>query len=469
MHTQKTNTSRCATRLFIRWRIPYMLQALLVVSALLCEPFPTRYDRIEDNAVRSTGFTYYPYAEGAPGDTIRIRAFFPGKPVTSVSWQMSYSRVFNVYASRDTVLDVFDIDAIAVSDRLPDSVDITFAIPESTFFYTKAILQQALDLCKSRLPAGMRNMTQQDLAGLLLDFGNTDLGDAAALAAFLDRWSATLDVTMDDPALMETLTEVGTALLYTFSVSGVVYANATAGDGSRLRVKGEFTIRYNRRFQNTVLAPLVPVNRNPALRWVGMYTVQGSNVYSFSPSDRDFDGKVTFSYLYNELFPDSAVDTVVIDTGYSYFLAADSGIMSYTLHRGDSVQINDTTWLVLDHDTTIIDTALDRITFTNSSGRDTFELETVYFDWQYQNLALDSVTEPLDSLLFLFPGSTNGGGGQSSIVKMLPSLDPRMNRARIWVTAYDYLLGEYNRPSAFATRNVEIGFSYTAAYKNARQ
>lgn len=439
-------------------RIPVILLTLGIAS---CTQFPTRYDRIEPDALRSTGFTYAPYAEGAPGDTIHVRAYFPGLGAASVSWQMSYSRVFDVYAGADTVLDVFDLPLLKSAPALPDSADITFAVPESTFFHTKGIPAQFLSRLRQGLPQGMRNMSQKDFAALLQDFCSISFSSATSLSAFLQRWGPAMGVSGGDPASLERMQTIAGAVLYAFSVPAVLYATITASNGKKLRVMGEFTIRYNRRFQNTPLAAFLPVNRNPALRWIGLYTVKGSNVEKFSPSDPNYDGRYAFSYLYNEYFPDSVRDTVAIDTGYSYFLAADSGIYWYPLRAADSIRGRDTAWKTIPADSLARDTILDKIYYDT-----TFEFETMFFDWQYQNIAVDSTTKPADSLLFLSPGSSEGGGWEPSIMRMLPSVDAKMTHARIWVTEFDYASGALNRPSGFAIRNVDVFFTYSDAYKS---
>ena len=442
------------------------LYCVLALAGLMirCSQFPTRYDRIETNKIRSIGFTYEPFAEGAPGDTIHLHAYFGGEKVDSVSWQMSYSHVQTVYGT-DTVLDVFDMPRFDQTSNLPDSMDFSFVVPESTFFLTKAIQPQSLELIKSGLPPNMRSMSQQKLAGFLLDLGNVKFTDNLSILAFAQRWGQTLGITEEDSAsaVYSSLLSAAAILFSVFSVSGVIYANATSELGQKLKIRGDFSIRYNRRFQNfPPLESIIPVNHPPKIRWIAVYKVDGDNVTSFDPSDPSFFGKRSVSYLYNEMFPDSVHDTVLIDKGYTYFLAADSGMVMYTLKAGtkviDSLNGTDTAWKVLGRDSTISDTSLDRYHVKNETGNDTVVSETFYYDWQYEDLDLDSVSMPLDSLMVL------SSGGIDPVVRMLPSLDTKFTHAHIWTTVYDYFLGEYNRPTAFAIRNADVYFKYSEAY-----
>jgi hypothetical protein len=262
-----------------------------------------------------------------------------------------------------------------------------------------------------------------------------------------------MGITTLTSAALDSMEIISGKIVEVFSISGVIYANAVSDQGLRLKIKGDFTIRYNRRFQNTPLAGALPVNHNPTQRWIGVYKVQGKDVKSFQPGDPQFAGKFSLSYLQNARYPDSVNDTVFIDTGYTFFLGADSGVVTYVLKAGDTMTIADSLH-VFANDTTIHDTALDR---------NAFDFETWYYDWQYENLDLDSVTKPLDSLFIIAGGGE--GGGQPPIVQMLPSLDTRLTHVRIWVTVYDELLGELNRPVGFAIKNVDVYFKYTDAYK----
>jgi hypothetical protein len=404
---------------------------------------------------------YEPYPEGAPGDTIRVAMHFAGDTVDSVRLQLSYNHVITIYGT-DTVLDVFDLPIFSESNCLPDSLAFSFVVPESTFFLTKAIPQEIFNAMIKTLPPSMQSMTQRDIATFLMDFGNLDYSDNNFLALFMQRWSALLTA---QNATLDSVSSIMGKIVAVFSVPAVIYAEAIADNGKKLKIKGDFTIRYNRRLQNTLFAALFPVNDPPKVRWIGLCKVTGNDIADFLPSDPDFAGKYSLSYLYNEIAPDSVCDTVVIDSGYTYYLAADSGMIHYTLKSGakivDSIRGSDTAWRTLENDSVIADTSRNSRFVQTIRGKkiiDTMEMETFFYDWQYENRNLDSVTMPLDSLMTLSPTG-------ESFVRMLPSLDTNLTHARIWTTVYDFLLDEYNRPRAFAFRQIDIYFTYTERYK----
>ena len=313
----------------------------------------------------------------------------------------------------------------------------------------------------------MGSMTQKDFAGFLADLGAIQAGNLLSLQAFLQKWGTVTGIATVDPAGVDSLAVIGGKIVTAFAVPAVIYVNITADDSSALRMQGEFTIRYNRRF-SALFPGLVLVNNNPTLRWIGAYAVKGKDVSNFRPEDTTFHYTLTyFHYQPLPYLPDSIADTLLIDTGRTYFLAADSGMMTYSLKSGTrftaAVNGSDTTWRILGVDTSITDTTRDKI-FYYSAGQKTFELETFFYDWEYENLGLDSLRMPEDSLFMFSPGSTNGGGGEPSIMKVLPSLDTRLTHVRVWVTVYDQAISDYNRPAGFAIRPLDIYFKYSPAY-----
>jgi hypothetical protein len=434
------------------------LVAYLALSIVGCSQFPTRYDRIEPNKLRSMGFELGPQAEGAPGDTIHVRAFFGGEPVTAVSWQFSYDHIMNIYGT-NAIINIRPLAVFNVSDGLPDSIDISFVIPDSTFFLTKAIQPEILSTIMPHLPAGMQSMTQGDLAAFLKDLGSVDKNGMASLTAFGVKWGPAMGIAALTPSSLDTVMGIAGILVGAFSINGELYANATSTEGTRLKIKGEFTIRYNSRFKATPLAAMLPVNRNPALRWIGVYKVKdssrGSSGFGEGPA---FTQNDSLAYLYNEFMPWKVRNTVLIEKGYSYYLATDSGTVSFSLKAGDSIFM-DGNKQTFSSDTTLSgESMLDyRVVTYGNTGKSVIDTETYSYDWEYQNMALDGVTQPLDSL-FVIAGGGNGHG--PAIVRFLPSLDHKMTRARIWVTASDNLLGELNRPVGQTIRTVDLYFKY---------
>lgn len=420
-----------------------------------CSQFPTRYDRIEPNKIRNIGVTLKPQAEGAPGDTIHARAYWGGEPVTSVTWQISYDCIRTL--SGETILNTKPLQTINVVNRLPDSIDFSFVIPDSVFFKTPAISSEGLAMAQSTLPPGMRSMTQADCAAFLTDLGAEDLADPASLGSFVSKWGPAMGISTISPTSMDTIMSVAGMLMHVFSIRGVLYGIATSTTGNRLKIKGEFAIRYNNRVKGTLFEPMFPVNRNPAVRWIGVYKIKNTNGQAATPTLTAND---SLTYLYNEFMPWKAHDTVLIEKGYTYYLAADSGTVAFSLKAGDSLLQNSVVQIFPSDTTFFGDTVLDNrlIGIDSGTNHPVVDAETYTYDWQYQNLAISTVTMPLDSL-FVIVGAGQGGG-QPPVMQFLPSLDKKMTCARIWVTVSDFLYGDFNRPTGQTTRVVDLNFKY---------
>jgi hypothetical protein len=464
---------------------------LIPLMLLTCTPFSTRYDRIEPDKVRPITVvfdTHGMYPEGAPGDTVRARAYFAGDSATSVSWTVSWDVITNAYGT-DTFLNVKQLQQFNLASDLPDSQVFNFTVPDSVFYTTQAISEQTLALVRPLLPSPMRSLSRADYASFLRDFASVNIASPASFNAFLAAWGPKLSSDTAGNLLDSAIAAAG-VLVNTFSIKAYVFANISAKGGKRLVEKADFVVRYNSRVaQIPMVSALVPVNTNPRIRWLGMYLVKGGPNRSFSPNDSGFAGKWRLQYLYNELFPDSVHDTVLIDTGTSYYMAADSGMVQYTLHAGDTLH-----GVPLSRDTVINDTSIDKyytvkkrcvtakadttmrftlafvpdsIHIPKDSSRcfssDAYSFEIFYYDWFFENLALDSVTMPLDSLAVL-----SAGYSSNSFTQMLPSLDAHMTLAHFWVVTYDYYLGQYNRPEGQCFREVFCHFTYSDAYKSAK-
>jgi len=193
---------------------------------------------------------------------------------------------------------------------------------------------------------------------------------------------------------------------------------------------------------NPLLTGLFPVNNNPQIRWLGVYRVTGNDVTGFSPESDRFDGRYELIYLYNEYDPASVVDTLVIDDGYTYYLAGDRGINAYTDSAG----------------TTMYDTTIDFVTWDLG---DTVLVvkETYEYQWFYQNV--DEGSSNPDSLLYL-----DDMDAWPSLTLLQPPLVTSMRRFRVWLVVYDDWEDETNSARGYAMRAVDGVFSYTSAYEN---
>jgi hypothetical protein len=446
---------------------------------VFCTPFSTRPDRIEKNQVRTLAVVYenvmYPeksYPEGAPGDTIHAKIYCAGDSTVSISWSVSWDVVKNAYGT-DTFLNVQDLPQFRTTSHLPDSLDFYFVVPDTVFYNAHAV-QVLLNLVRDSLPPGMRTMSQRELALLVNDFSKIDMTNPAALGTFWAAWGSKIG-TSPDSALIAVA-----PLLGAFSTMSYFFADVKAVDGKHLTVKSDFIVRYNTKFASIPsLSAIAPVNTNPRIRWLGIYIVKGrSTGFSmFSPFDTTYAGKWKLQYLYNELNPDSVQDTVVIDAGYSYYIAADSGMVSFMRHdtlvtdtSRDKYYLYKTSCVTKANNDTTINYVYNGTPSSISIKKDGSKcfvednrivLETFYYDWLYQNLALDSVSLPLDSLVVLT-------GMSNPIASMLPSMDTHMTEARFWVVVTDSYLGQFNRPVGICYREAICHFTYTDAYRTTK-
>jgi hypothetical protein len=418
------------------------LIVLLIFLAITfaCSPFSTRYERIEPDALRVLGIFYSPYPEASPKDTVNVTACFAGDSIISSSWTISYDVIMDVYGT-DTFLNVIPLAKINYKSFFPDSESFSFVVPESVFFKTAAISQNKIDIIKPLLPSFMQSMDKNELADILQQIADLNYYDPAVLDSLQNIFRNKFDISQENLSLDSIFAAVA-ILVNTFSIKAYIFADVISKNGKKLKVKSDFIIRYNKRFANIPYAPFfLSVNTNPKIRWLGIYKIKGNNLqnYFFSPNDSAFKGKFEITYLYNEIFPDSVRDTILIDTGYIYYLGADSGIVTY-----------------IKNGTLFSDTSRDKI--CNFLTGDC-QLETFYYDWFYQNLDLDSVTMPLDSLLTAIRTT-------QPYTLLLPSLDVKMKSAYFWVVVIDSYLGQYNRPTGMCIRHARCFFKYSDAYVN---
>jgi len=210
------------------------------------------------------------------------------------------------------------------------------------------------------------------------------------------------------------------------------------------RIKSDFTIRYNRLLRRY---PGVRVNRNPRIRFMGVYKVKGYNA-SFKPgmltsADTTFclfaEGGVVDRAVMGAASNIRYTDTIPIDLGYSYYVATDSGIFNGVDER-DTAQ-------GLDFGIQSGELALDT----------TPEPENYFQRWFYElDAAEQGNHDPNDLFIITNP--------QGVVAPMLPALTSDITQATLWVQLYDYFLGEWNRPNASTLLERTLHFQYTPAY-----
>jgi hypothetical protein len=359
-----------------------------------------RFERIENDKLRIIAVKYDGAAEFAPGDTVKGKVYFAGNTIASVG---DFSIAYEHQIDKNNIFP--DEQKIALLDTVlwfPDSMQFRYIIPKDVFLTKK--IQGLQDT------AMIRKLYQ--LASQVSEYGDTLL----------------------PPTSEDTLEQLMIAVSSLYAQPSLFfYANSV--NGTRLKVRSEITIRYNSLFPY-----FLPVNHNPEIKWIAIYKVPSSSSESFSPHNSDSTGRSSVAYLYNSFYPDSISDTIVIDTGYSYFLACNKGIDFHLGTSGDTIR----------------DTTCD---FFELPGDTKVSLPEEYeYRWYFQNK--DDVDDFKDSLLVLLDGNTGPG-----TIQIKTPVNTAMQRFKVWVVVNDYISGMYSRPKGFAVGSGEGVFKYTDEYK----
>ncbi len=379
--------------------IPAITLLMLLLSAS-CIQFD-EFNRIEENKLRVIGVSFGPAAEFAPGDTITVRAYFAGDSVVSVGdFSLAYTKKVK------TIPTFPDERSIAVLESilwLPDSMQFRYVIPDEVFVQEKLIEKKDPGLVKQVVSLIKLN---EDTNGELFE----NMSDDSLYFIF------------------EMVSEIASR--------GYFFFHAHSKNGTNLKIAAECIIRYNAMFPD-----FLPVNRNPRIKVINLYRVPSAIDEEFSPGNTVLAGQYERFWLYNEFYPDSVIDTVVIDTGFTFFLGGDRGINTWLDSNGQEI-----------HDTTIdiVEFELGDIVIT--------EKEIYDYMWFYQNL--DNVSKDPDSLLIVDPDGT-----WPSLAWIEPPLDIDMKHFRIWLMVYDEFPGEIVSSKGYAMRTVDGVFKFTDAYK----
>jgi hypothetical protein len=371
---------------------------LFVAGFLACQlPFPADFNRIEEKKLRVIGVTYLPSPDVAPGDTVTARAYFAGNKVIKVD---NVTLAFNAFGD-ETGIDFVEtpLPLIASQSWLPDSFQYTFVLPDSV------IVREF-----NRYPN--LSTSWDSIARLLLQPKDSVISYLSSLSE--QDQSTKIDL-----------------IKKTFLWSNTLFS-AYAENGTSIRVVSSFAVRYHSRFPE-----YLSVNHNPSLSWMAVYRVPRSNAMGFDPFYTGPDAVVSKQYLYNADHPDSVDTQVVIDTGYSYFLAGDNGIV----HKdSNGVIFYDTLW-----DSEI-----------NGNGAPV--RESYAYKWFYQNGEM--VANHMDSLLVIDDYASG------PFAEFKPPINAAMHHFNVWVAVTDRYDGSFwYRPVGMAVKGVSGEFSYTDAYR----
>ncbi len=414
-----------------------LLTITMIVSIVLlggCAPFPTSYDRVDPDMVRTLDFSYEP-ADAAPGDSVTVTAVFAGKsidPVRDIAWSASWSVLTNAYGT-DTALDIRPLDIVAEPHRFSaatNSVRFRFKIPENAVRESKQIPEDWLGTLPLSLRQNLPPILGTATKGQVLDI-------IGIMSAQVPGWSALLTNDVNG-RIHDSLMQADS--LYAFYTMGVepflplllqmmtskvqIFADLKIPDGHRIR--STFAVRYHNRFA-AMPRSRVFVNTNPGVDSVMVYVIDKPRLQYFDPRSSEHP----FTAMRLDNLPENSLPLIVIDTGKSYFMG---GITS----RIDPVLT--------------IDSAL-------TGGGPLTEQQTGLWYFQLHGGELTKASA------FNYMNIVNMG---SLFPVIYPATDQRVEQATVWLEVSDFLFNELHRPRGSTLVEVRMRFEYTKAWLDAK-
>jgi hypothetical protein len=356
---------------------------VLLLSSVLCTNFPTPFENIvADQKIRPFAMVCDP-PEAAPGDTVSVRLYYYDPPGDrpAIHWKLSLDYGTDL-RNGEFEKHVVNLDSMMLPGSAPDS--FRFQVPDSVFFYSTQMSELA-----SNPKINPAHLTIA-LADSLLRTAASAGVSTPQLIALADNFSCRLKLR----AQMRSAISVDVTML--------------------------LQISYGGRLKNP------DVNTNPVINWMGILKVPTANYTSI---DSLAGSGATLQYLYNSAHLDSVRDTVVIDSGFTYFVAADSGDGHHQIYRYFSLQDN-----AMEVDT-----------------------ESYNYSWFFTNLDYSSGMI-MDSLIMF------GQGRAGAVRSLLPPVDTAMHRFALYVVVRDARRSDPNATPGEAFIQANGYFSYTDAY-----
>jgi hypothetical protein len=428
-----------------RARVRVALAAATAAMLLVCTEWPTRFERIDADQLRTLAFVYTNLSdttvglcEAAPGDSVQLTAYFAGRPLEGIEWRVSYDVYVSPYGS-DTArnqqpLEYQTVPVTKDPTRLSDSTEVVaikFRIPDDVLAQSSAINDAALGVI-----GGYLDDAASGAAGVSLPFDFSK----EVLLQLVDYYARMDPQVRAQDTLWPLIEEYAPIVAQVLSVPVRFFATANG----KYKLQSDFTVRYNRFFRDV---PRLYVNRNPRVRYVGLYKVKGPRPAEFRPEDMGDEDTTLRLFMADTTATDPGYmgpnvttrDTVLIDTGYIYYLGVDSGYFADTVHLDTSVALK------------------------FSEGKGTLEMgdsvapELYYTNWWFQHDAAEVAGVDPNDLTVIF-------GTSAPIQEFLPPLDGRATRVTVWVRVYDWFLGEWNRPLGSDVVETRLHFTYSEAY-----
>lgn len=417
-----------------RWSLTLALSAAWL--AVGCGDWPASYEQIDDQRPRCLDFVYQnvrdtTLCEAAPGDSLRVYAYLAGQEVTDIQWAVSFNSLETLYGEE------FDFDTIAMDAAFrpvgregfggnTQCFSVSFKIPDSIMYVSEGLGDEYLAVALETM-----GMSKPELLTLVDSLSDMD-PEVMAELLMTEDWADGLVGQVG--ALMSALV---VPIRLHVRVNGIY------------RIRSNFNVRYNRKFAKAL--PMVPVNRNPVINYIAIYKLKGESrpileIAEMTGEDTAYCLYISDTSAIEELVSPRLArggtvtnvllnDTLLIDTGYVYFAAVDTGIFNGSDQRDVG--------LVVDTDG---DAGLSQ------------EREAFFTDWFYEHEASEIRMLDQDDLVKL--------GGPNCIVGFLPPAREEVTSAVLWVQVYDELPGERLRPFASTLRETRVFFRYTDAYLN---
>ncbi len=362
-----------------QWTSAACLLGDLFLAVISCTNFPTPFENVVANQKTRPFAVVCDPPEAAPGDTVLVRLYYydPSGDSPAIHWTISLDYGTDL---RGNAFEkhVVNLDGMMLPGSMPDS--FRFRVPDSALFYSTQISEIA---------------------------NNPSINPLRLTIAAIDSQLKTSEVST--PQMI--------ALVDNFSCK--LKLRAQMRSSLSLDVTMLLWVRYSSKFKSP------DVNKNPSIAWMGIIKVLTAN---YTTIDSLSASGYSLQYLYNSAHPDSVRDTVTIDSGYTYFVAADSS-GNRQLYTYFSLQ--------------------DRTMEVDTEGYN--------YSWFYTNLDYANGMV-MDSLLIF------GQGRSGPIRELLPPVDTAMHRFALYLTLRDTRRSDPSATPGEAFKETNGYFSYTPSY-----
>jgi len=414
------------------FKIKYVFTFCVIIGILLlvnCGSFFDPMERVEslpqllDIVYRNTADTTL--CEAAPGDTLMAYCYYGGDPITSVSAEKSFDVIYSAYGEDTAVL----FEAVESQNIDLNWHDQAFSQNTDMFSIRIPVPDDFNDVIRKTLKANEKYIQEFGVDLSIID----NLIDL--LPYFGDIMREGKNIETDSVFTSENnLVQILPLLLPNISMYGRLQLNVNDGFIS----KSDFGIRYNRLFTDLDFSTEIKVNKNPIIHFAGIHKIKGKHDNGFKVSDMDPSTDTTIIFYLDSTdgidnsiigFPWRLDSTILIDKGYTYYMAVDSGL-----------------WNGVD----LRDTAL---SVTDPTPRN----EIYNTLWWYKNSSASSSTVKQNDRLYI----TASG---SYYDQFLPPQDSNWTESTIWIQLYDWFLGESNRPYGSDLQEMVVKFRYSEDY-----